>query len=161
MIQLFGMAALALTVAVVSTSTANAQEALPPLLSERLAEGANFVVVTKRQSVPLRRGGWSYPNGDLWTVFEGRFNPDSGIWQSDVVGFSVSGIEYHSCPPDLDHSRFLCGGVHSSGHQLDRRVTPRDHVLIVLENELTFDEAGSVFLDGEHIGVVTIPPRPY
>lgn len=152
------LAALALA----GTGVARAQEAATPLLSERLAEGANFVVITKRGSVPLRPGDWSYPQGhDHWTVFEGRFNPESGLWQSDVVGFSVRGLEYHSCPPDFDHSRFQCGGIHSQGHRLARRITPRDRVLIVLENELTFDEAGNVLLDGEHIGVVTIPPRPY
>lgn len=139
-----------------------AQDAPEPLLSERIAAGTSFVVVTKDRSVPLRAGGWSYPDGaDRWTVFEGRYNPDSGIWDTDVVGFQVRDIEYHSCPPDLDQSRFRCGGVHSSGHRLSRRVTPRDHVLVVLENELTFDEAGNVYREGQHIGIVATPPSPY
>lgn len=145
-----------------STGPAGAQAAPQPLLSERIASGASFVVVTKARSVPLRAGSWSYPNGaDRWTVFEGRYNPESGIWDTDVVGFQVRGIEYHSCPPDLDHSRFRCGGVHTFGHRLSRRVTPRDHVLIVLENELTFDEAGNVYREGELIGMVATPPSPY
>lgn len=146
----------------VGASSTAAQVAPELLLSERIAAGASFVVVTKDRSVPLRAGGWSYPDGaDRWTVFEGRYNPDSGIWDTDVVGFHVRGIEYHSCPPDLDHSRFRCGGVHTFGHRLSRRVTPRDHVLVVLENELTFDEAGNVYHGGEHIGIVATPPSPY
>lgn len=138
-----------------------AQTSPEPLLSERIASGTSFVVVTKDRSVPLRPGSWSYPEGgDRWTVFEGRFNPDSGIWATDTVGFQVRGIEYHSCPPDLD-PRFRCGGIHTNGHRLSRRVTPRDHVLVVLENELTFDEEGNVYRDGELIGMVATPPSPY
>lgn len=139
-----------------------AQTAAEAPLSERMASGAPFVVVTRQGSVPLRPGSWRYPEGaDRWTVFEGRFNADSGIWDTDVVGFQVRGIEYHSCPPDLDHARFHCGGVHTFGHRLTRRITPRDHVLVVLENELTFDEEGNVYRDGEHIGMVATPPSPY
>jgi hypothetical protein len=155
-------AVIGLALADVSTSPVAAQTAPEPLLSERIASGVSFVVVTKDRSVPLREGSWSYPDGaDRWTVFEGRYNPESGIWDTDVVGFQVRGIEYHSCPPDLDHSRFGCGGVHTFGHRLSRRVTPRDHVLIVLENELTFDEAGNVYREGELIGMVATPPSPY
>ena len=154
--------ALAAAAAMIACGPATAEEPKAMLLSERLAEGAPFVVIVKQGSLPLRAGDWSYPRGhDYWTVFEGRFDPESGIWQSDAVGFQVRGIEYHSCPPDLDHSRFYCGGVHTSGHRLRARVTPRDHVLVILENELTFDEAGNVYLAGAQIGVVTIPPRPY
>jgi hypothetical protein len=138
-----------------------AQTPPEPLLSERIASGTSFVVVTKDRSIPLRAGNWSYPDGgDRWTVFEGRFNPESGIWATDTVGFQVRGIEYHSCPPDLD-PRYRCGGIHTNGHRLSRRVTPRDHVLIVLENELTFDEAGNVYREGELIGMVATPPSPY
>lgn len=46
-----------------------AQTPPEPLLSERIASGTSFVVVTKDRSVPLRAGNWSYPDGgDRWTV---------------------------------------------------------------------------------------------
>lgn len=158
----FRSALLALTLALATTGSVSAQSQPGVSISERIAAGTPFMVATLPGAVPLRSGAWSYPGGgDRWTVFEGRYNPESGIWATDAVGFQVRGIEYHSCPPDLDHSRFRCGGVHTDGHRLDRRVTPHDHVLIVLENELTFDEAGMVYRDGTLIGMVSTPPSPY
>lgn len=155
------LSALLASALVLATAGNGWTQSTPPL-SERIAAGQSFMVATLPRSVPLRAGSWTYPGGgDRWTVFEGRYDPDSGIWATDAVGFQVSGIEYHSCPPDLDHTRFRCGGVHTNGHRLDRRVTPRDHVLIVLENELTFDEAGMVYRDGALIGMVSTPPSPY
>lgn len=130
-------------------------------LVEKLASGRPYIVVTLPRTIPLREGDWSYPfPSDYWIAFEGRYDPESGIWQSSGFGFNPNRNEYHSCPPDLDRSRFICGGSHSWGHRLERRVAPRDHVLVILENELTFDDAGNVYRNGELIGVVAVPPAP-
>jgi len=135
--------------------------AKPQRLVELMAAGRYFLVATKKESVPLRPGGWSYPEGfDRWTVFEGQYVPESGMWTSDALGFRVTNNEYHGCPPDLDRSRFICGGVHSNGYRMSRALTPQDHVIVILGNELPFDDAGNVYRDGEIIGVITVPPAP-
>ena len=132
-----------------------------PTLVELMTAGRDFIVATKKGSVPLRQGDWSYPEGfDRWIVFEGRYAPESGIWSSDGLGFRVRNNEYHGCPPDLDRSRFICGGAHSDGYRLSRPLTPQDHVVVILGNELPFDDAGNVYRDGEVIGVITVPPAP-
>ncbi|MDP1914131.1 hypothetical protein [Brevundimonas sp.] len=145
-----------------SASPAPAQDSQgtgPMTLVEQMAAGRPFLVAARKGAIPLPQEGWSYPEGwDYWVVFEGRYNPESGIWASDGVGFSPRGIEFHACPPDIDRSRFICGGTHSDGHPLSRRVTPRDHVVVILENELTFDDAGAVYRDGQQVGVITVPP---
>lgn len=133
----------------------------PKSLVELMTAGRYFLVATKKGSVPLRPGSWSYPEGfDRWTVFEGQYVPESGIWTSDALGFRVTNNEYHGCPPDLDRSRFICGGVHSDGYRLSRPLTPSDRVVVILGNELPFDDAGNVYRDGEVIGVITVPPPP-
>lgn len=133
----------------------------PESLVDKLSSGRPFILVTRRDVVSLRPGDWSYPSpADYWIAFEGRYDAESGIWMSSGFGFNPNRNEHHACPPDLDRSRFMCGGVHSLGHRLERRLTPRDHVLVVLENQLEFDDAGNVYRDGELVGLVAVPPRP-
>jgi hypothetical protein len=144
-----------------ASSRQEAGPAEPQTLVELMTAGRNFLVATKPRSVPLREGDWSYPEGhDYWVVFEGRYTAESGIWSSDGLGFRVTRNEYHGCPPNLDRSRFICGGAHSDGYRLSRPLTPQDHVVVILGNELPFDDAGNVYRDGEIIGVITIPPAP-
>lgn len=131
-------------------------------LTEQLAAGQPFVVVAKKDAITLRAGDWSYPSGsDYWVAFEGRYAPDSGIWSSDGLGFTPRNNEFQACPPDLDRSRFICGGAHSTGYRMSSRLTPENHGLVILGHELTFDNAGKVYKDGVEIGVITVPPAPY
>lgn len=163
MIRLTGLSALfALTLPAMAATGQDAPAAPAESIVELMSAGRPFLVATRKDSVPLRPGSWSYPEGhDYWVVFEGRYNPDSGIWSSDALGFRITANEYHGCPPDIDRSRFICGGAHSNGYQLSRRLTPRDHVVVILGNELPFDDAGNVYRDGVRIGVITVPPAPY
>jgi hypothetical protein len=139
----------------------DATAAEPQSLVELMTAGRAFLVATKKGSVPLRPGNWSYPEGFYrWEVFEGRYTAESGIWSSDAVGFEVRNNEYHGCPPNLDRSRFICGGAHSDGYRMSAPLTPQDHVIVILGNELPFDDAGNVYRDGAVIGVITVPPAP-
>ncbi len=166
MSRLFRRAALAalfaaLALPAVAAPRQDAAPALTETLVEMMSAGRPFLVATKKNTLPLREGNWSYPEGfDHWVVFEGRYSPESGIWSSDALGFRITGNEYHGCPPDIDRSRFICGGSHSDGYRLSRRLTPGDHVVVILGNELPFDDAGNVYLDGQRIGVITVPPAP-
>lgn len=163
-IRLTGLAAL-FAALVLPADTAVSQDAAPAqaeTLVDLMTAGRPFLVAAKKDAIPLRPGDWSYPEGhDYWVVFEGRYNAESGIWSSDALGFRITANEYHGCPPDLDRSRFICGGAHSDGYRLSRRLAPQDHVVVILGNELPFDDAGNVYRDGERIGVITVPPAPY
>lgn len=162
-IRLASLAALfaAFALPAVATPRQDAAVVQPETLVEMMSAGRTFLVATKKGAVPLREGNWSYPEGhDYWVVFEGRYSPDSGIWSSDALGFRVTGNEYQGCPPDIDRSRFICGGAHSDGYRLSRRLAPEDRVVVILGNELPFDDAGNVYRDGERIGVIVVPPAP-
>ncbi|KQY84757.1 hypothetical protein [Brevundimonas sp. Root1423] len=144
-----------------ATPPQDAAAAEPKTLVELMTAGREFLVATKKDSVPLRPGDWSYPEGfDRWVVFEGRYTAESGIWSSDGLGFRVRNNEYHGCPPNLDRSRFICGGAHSDGYRMSAPITPSDHVVVILGNELPFDDDGNVYRDGQLIGVITVPPAP-
>lgn len=133
----------------------------PRTLVDLMEAGRPFLVATSKDAIPLDRTGWSYPEGfDYWVVFEGRYTAESGIWSSDGLGFTPRGVEYQACPPDLDRMRFICGGAHSDGYRLSRRLAPSDHVVVILGQELPFDDAGNVYRDGRVIGVITVPPAP-
>ncbi len=162
-VRFTGLAALSLCLAA-SAATGAPQDPsseTPTGIVARMEAGQPFLVAARKGAIPLREEGWSYPAGfDNWVVFEGRYTAESGIWQSDAIGFTPRGNEYHGCPPDLDRSRFICGGAHSDGYRLSRALTPRDHVVVILGNELPFDEDGNVYRDGVVIGVITFPPAP-
>lgn len=133
----------------------------PQTFVEQMEAGRPFLVAARKGAIPLSQTGWSYPEGfDYWVTFEGRYTAESGIWSSDGLGFRPRGLEYQACPPDIDRSRFICGGAHSDGYRMSRRLTPRDHVVVILGQELAFDDAGNVYRDGEVIGVITVPPAP-
>lgn len=62
---------------------------------------------------------------------------------------------------DVDRTRFICGGAHSTDCRTGPRLTPENHSLVILGQELKFDDAGKVCKDEVEIGVTTIPPAPY
>ena len=140
-------------------AAAEQQDESAQSLVSLMEAGRKFRVTAPRGAIVLRPGNWSYPPleaGPL--VFEGDFRSPSGIWTSAPVGFRITNNEYSACPPGLDRSIYICGGVHSDGYPMTRRFTPSDHMLVILGNELRFDDLGHVYRDDVLIGELTISP---
>lgn len=121
-------------------------------LSRKIAAGLPFVLVTGREALRLRPGEWAWPQG-RWVMVEGRYHPEDGTWAVSGVGFDPGRTNpYHSCPATT-----RCGGIHEAGFTLDRPYRPENHELVAFGRTFTFDEAGSVFLEGRRIGMLAVP----
>ena len=114
----------------------SAQAAPAASLSQRLASGAHYVIVTRRELFPLRSEGRN--PGDAWFTIDGYFVPESGTWTSNATGFPTPGTPWHSCPAETQ-----CGGIHEAGMVLDRWYRPEAHEIVAIGQKLTFDDDGA------------------
>ena len=115
-----------------------------PTLSQRLAAGDMYVLVTRRDLFPVKSEG-----RDRWIAIEGYYVPKSGNWTSSAAGFPSPGTPWHSCPAES-----WCGGIHERGFVLDRWYRPEQHEIVVIGQKLTFDDQGRAFLAGRQIGML-------
>jgi len=116
-------------------------------LSQRLAAGEKYVLVTRRDLFPRPSRG-----NDSWIAIEGYYVPRNGTWTSSAAGFPTPGTPWHSCPKEV-----WCGGVHERGLVLERWYRPEQHEIVVIGEKLTFDEQGRVFQAGRQIGMLLTP----
>ena len=118
-----------------------------PTLSQRLAAGGKYVLVTRRDLFPVKSEG-----RDSWIAIEGYYVPKTGTWTSSAQGFPTPGTPWHSCPAES-----WCGGIHERGKVLERWYRPEQHEIVVIGQKLTFDEQGRAFLAGRQIGMLFSP----
>lgn len=116
-------------------------------LSQRLAAGEKYVLVTRRDLFPRPSRG-----SDRWFAIEGYYVPRNGTWTSSAAGFPTPGTPWHSCPKEV-----WCGGVHERGLVLERWYRPEQREIVVIGEKLTFDEQGRVFQAGRQIGMIFSP----
>lgn len=119
-------------------------------LAQRLAAGAPYVIVTRRNLFPLPSDG-----REFWFTISGYYIPEKGTWTSSAVGFPTPGTPWHSCPAET-----ICGGIHENGKKLDRWYRPEKFEMVAIGQPLTFDADGRLFFQGKQIGIVITPDFP-
>jgi hypothetical protein len=115
-------------------------------LAQRLATGAGYVIVTRRDLFPRPSEG-----AEPWFVITGYYVPENGTWTSNASGFSRPSF-FHACPRET-----LCGGIHEAGRVLERWYRPEQHEIVAMGERLTFDEEGRLFHEGRQIGFIHVP----